>query len=148
MQSHSRELDRGHEAAVIAPEVLRETLSNTGNEAAHARSEDCPVSRVSGPEAKLEGSEQVSEEKTIENAIGQRQCKDNLNDYSTGDTLQKVQKDVKTEQKAINCTSRADQQNEQKLVGDHKLVTSSFTQKTEEKGGCVRMTKKDSARHL
>jgi len=47
---------------------------------------------VSGPEAKLEGSEQVSEEKTIENAIGQRQCKDNLNDYSTGDTLQKVQK--------------------------------------------------------
>ncbi|NP_001376483.1 dynein axonemal assembly factor 1 [Gallus gallus] len=142
MQSHSRELDRGHEAAVIAPEVLRETLSNTGNEAAHARSEDCPVSRVSGPEAKLEGSEQVSEEKTIENAIGQRQCKDNLNDYSTGDTLQKVQKDVKTEQKAINCTSRADQQNEQKLVGDHKLVTSSFTQKTEEKGGCVRMTKK------
>lgn len=47
-------------------------------------------------------------------------------------------KDVKTEQKAINCTSRADQQNEQKLVGDHKLVTSSFTQKTEEKGGCVR----------
>lgn len=53
-----------------------------------------------------------------------------------------MQKDVKTEQKAINCTSRADQQNEQKLVGDHKLVTSSFTQKTEEKGGCVRMTKK------
>ena len=47
---------------------------------------------MSGPEAKLEGSEQVSEEKTIENAIGQRQCKDNLNDYSTGDTLQKVQK--------------------------------------------------------
>lgn len=47
---------------------------------------------MSGPEAKLEGSEQKSEEKTIENAIGQRQSKDSLNDYSTGDTLQKVQK--------------------------------------------------------
>uniref|UniRef100_A0A8C9L7L7 Dynein axonemal assembly factor 1 n=1 Tax=Pavo cristatus TaxID=9049 RepID=A0A8C9L7L7_PAVCR len=51
-------------------------------------------------------------------------------------------KDVKTEEKAINCTSRADQRDEQKLVGDHKSVTSSFSQKTEEKGGCVRMTKK------
>uniref|UniRef100_A0A669R993 Dynein axonemal assembly factor 1 n=1 Tax=Phasianus colchicus TaxID=9054 RepID=A0A669R993_PHACC len=142
MLSHSRDLDGGHEGAVIAPELLGETLSSTGNEAAHARSEGCPVSRVSGPEAKLEGSEQESEEKTIENAIGQRQSKDSLNDYSTGDTLQKVQKDVKTEEKAINCTSRADQRNEQKLVGDHKSVTSSFSQKTEEKGGCVRMTKK------
>ncbi|XP_048814491.1 dynein axonemal assembly factor 1 isoform X3 [Lagopus muta] len=142
MLSRSRDLERGHAGAVIAPEVLRETLSNTGNEAAHALSEGCPVSRESGPEAKLEGSEQESEEKTIENAIGQRQSKDSLNNYSTGDTLQKVQKDVKTEQKAINCTSRADQRDEQKLVGDHKSVTSSFSQKTEEKGGCVRMTKK------
>ncbi|XP_042742093.1 dynein axonemal assembly factor 1 isoform X1 [Lagopus leucura] len=95
MLSRSRDLERGHAGAVIAPEVLRETLSNTGNEAAHALSEGCPVSR-----------------------------------------------DVKTEQKAINCTSRADQRDEQKLVGDHKSVTSSFSQKTEEKGGCVRMTKK------
>ncbi|XP_042690637.1 dynein axonemal assembly factor 1 isoform X1 [Centrocercus urophasianus] len=142
MLSRSRDLERGHAGAVIAPEVLRETLSNTGNEAAHALSEGCPVSRESGPEAKLEGSEQESEEKTIENAIGQRQSKDSLNNYSTGDTLQKVQKDVKTEQKAINCTSRADQRDEQKLVGVHKSVTSSFSQKTEEKGGCVRMTKK------
>ncbi|XP_068267595.1 dynein axonemal assembly factor 1 isoform X2 [Nyctibius grandis] len=38
--------------------------------------------------------------------------------------------------------SRADQQNEQKSDGDHKSVTSSFSQKTEEKRGCVRMTKK------
>ncbi|XP_019475355.1 dynein assembly factor 1, axonemal [Meleagris gallopavo] len=142
MLSNSRDLDRGHEGAVIVPEVLGETVSNNGNEAAHALSEGCPLSRVSGPEAKLEGSEQKSEEKTIENAIGQRQSKDSLNDYSTGDTLQKVQKDVKTEEKAITCTSRADQRNEQKLVDDHKSVISSFSQKTEEKGGCVRMTKK------
>ncbi|XP_072202264.1 dynein axonemal assembly factor 1 isoform X2 [Excalfactoria chinensis] len=140
MQSHSRELDRGHKGAVIAPEVLGETVSNAGNEAAHAQSEGCPVSR--GPEAKLEGSEQESEEKTIENAIGQSQRKDSLNDYSTGDTLQKVQKGVKTEDKAINCTSKAYQRDEQKLVGDHKSVTSSFSPKTEEKGGRVRMTKK------
>uniref|UniRef100_A0A8C2Y4W2 Dynein axonemal assembly factor 1 n=1 Tax=Coturnix japonica TaxID=93934 RepID=A0A8C2Y4W2_COTJA len=140
MQSDSRELDRGHKGAVIAPEVLGETVSNAGNEAAPARSEGCPVSR--GPEVKLEGSDKESEEKAIENAIGQSQCEDSLNDYSTGDTLQKVQKGVKTEDKAIDCTSRAYQRNEQKLVGDHKSVTSSFGLKTEEKGGCVRMTKK------
>ncbi|XP_065590350.1 LOW QUALITY PROTEIN: dynein axonemal assembly factor 1-like, partial [Cyrtonyx montezumae] len=81
--------------ADIAPEVLGETLSNSGNEAAHAQSEDSPVSR-----------------------------------------------DVKSEEKAINCMSRTDQWNEQKSVGDHKSVTSSFSQKTEEKGCCVRMTKK------
>ncbi|KAM6064618.1 dynein axonemal assembly factor 1 isoform 3-T3 [Theristicus caerulescens] len=53
-----------------------------------------------------------------------------------------VNTDVKTQEKAINCMSRADQQYEQKSDGDHKLVTSSFSQKTEEKRGCVRMTKK------
>ncbi|XP_021264299.1 dynein assembly factor 1, axonemal isoform X2 [Numida meleagris] len=142
MQSRSRKLDRSLEGAIIAPEVLGETLSNTGNQAAHAQSEGGPVSRVSGPEAQLQGSEQESEEKTVENAITQRQSKDSLNDYSTGDTLQKVQKDVETEEKAISCTSRTDQRNEQKFVGDHKSVTSSLSQKTEEKGGCVRMTKK------
>ncbi|XP_076205482.1 dynein axonemal assembly factor 1 isoform X1 [Aptenodytes patagonicus] len=53
-----------------------------------------------------------------------------------------VDTDVKTQEKAINCMSRADQQNEQKSDGDHKSVTSSFSQRTEEKRGCVRMTKK------
>uniref|UniRef100_A0A8B9D3F6 Dynein axonemal assembly factor 1 n=1 Tax=Anser brachyrhynchus TaxID=132585 RepID=A0A8B9D3F6_9AVES len=51
-------------------------------------------------------------------------------------------KDVKTQEKAFNCMSRTDQQNEQKSDGDHKSVTSSFSQRTEENGGCVRMTKK------
>ncbi|NWR56666.1 DAAF1 factor, partial [Bucorvus abyssinicus] len=49
---------------------------------------------------------------------------------------------VKTQEKAINCVSRADQQSEQKSDGDHTSVTSSFSQRTEEKRGCVRMTKK------
>lgn len=40
----------------------------------------------------LEGAEQESEEKNIENAINQRQSKDSLNEYSTGDTFQRVQK--------------------------------------------------------
>ncbi|XP_075622084.1 dynein axonemal assembly factor 1 isoform X2 [Balearica regulorum gibbericeps] len=53
-----------------------------------------------------------------------------------------VSTDVKTQEKAINCMSRADQQNEQKSDGDHQSVTSSFRQRTEEKRGCVRMTKK------
>ncbi|XP_064315375.1 dynein axonemal assembly factor 1 isoform X5 [Phalacrocorax carbo] len=38
--------------------------------------------------------------------------------------------------------SRADQQNAQKSDGDHKSATSSFSQRTEEKRGSVRMTKK------
>ncbi|XP_069649835.1 dynein axonemal assembly factor 1 isoform X3 [Haliaeetus albicilla] len=53
-----------------------------------------------------------------------------------------VNKDVKTQEKAVNCMSREDQQNEQKSDGDHTSVTSSFNQRPEEKRGCVRMTKK------
>ncbi|KAF1500968.1 Dynein assembly factor 1, axonemal, partial [Megadyptes antipodes antipodes] len=94
---------------------------------------------VSGIQVQLEGAEQESEEKSVENAINQRRSKDSLIEYSTGDTVQRVQKD---QFKAINCMSRADQQNEQKSDGDHKSVTSSFSQRTEEKRGCVRMTKK------
>ncbi|NXK06874.1 DAAF1 factor, partial [Herpetotheres cachinnans] len=93
-------------------------------------------------QAQLEGAEQESEEKSIENAINQRQSTGSLNEYSTGDTFRRVQKGVKTQEKAINGMSRADQQNEQKSDGDHKSVTSSFSQRTEEKRGCVRMTKK------
>ncbi|NWI25370.1 DAAF1 factor, partial [Sula dactylatra] len=96
---------------------------------------------MSGIQVQLEGAEQESE-KSIENAINQRQSKDSLNGYSAEDTFQRVQKDVKTQEKAINCMSRADQQNGQKSDGDHKLATSSFSQRTEEKRGCVRMTKK------
>ncbi|NXE23024.1 DAAF1 factor, partial [Ardeotis kori] len=90
----------------------------------------------------LEGAEQESEEKSIENAINQRPSKDSLNEYSTGDTFQRVEKDVKTQEKAVSCMSRADEQNEQNSNGDHKWVTSSFSQRTEERRGCVRMTKK------
>ncbi|NXC12483.1 DAAF1 factor, partial [Corythaeola cristata] len=85
----------------------------------------------------LEGVEQDSEEKSTENAVNQRESKDSLNEYSTGDTFRRVQKDGKTQEKAINCMSRADQQNEQKSDGDHKSVTSSFGQRTEEKRSCV-----------
>ncbi|NXE80629.1 DAAF1 factor, partial [Cochlearius cochlearius] len=97
---------------------------------------------VSGIQVQLEGAEQDSEEKNTANAINQRQSKDSLNEYSTGDTFRRAQKDVKTQEKAINGTSRADQQNGQKSDGDHKSVTSSFSQRTEGKMGCVRMTKK------
>ncbi|NXG75870.1 DAAF1 factor, partial [Baryphthengus martii] len=50
--------------------------------------------------------------------------------------------DVKTLEKSINWMSRADQQSEQRSDDDHKSVTSSFNQRTEEKRGCVRMTKR------
>lgn len=40
----------------------------------------------------LEGGEQESEEKSVENAINQRQSKGSLNEYSTGDTVQRGQK--------------------------------------------------------
>ena len=40
----------------------------------------------------LEGAEQESEEKSIENAVNQRQSKDSLNECSTGDTFRRLQK--------------------------------------------------------
>ncbi|KAM6118097.1 dynein axonemal assembly factor 1 [Pterocles gutturalis] len=96
-----------------------------------------------GQQVQLEAStEQDSEEKSFENAVNQRQPKGSLNEHGTGDTSQRVQKDVKTQDKAVNCMSRADQQNEQKSGSDHKSGTSSFYQRTEEKRDGVRMTKK------
>ncbi|NXS68572.1 DAAF1 factor, partial [Pandion haliaetus] len=80
--------------------------------------------------------------KSIENTINQRQSKVSLKEYSTRHSFQRVQKDVKTQEKAINCMSREDQQNDQRSDGDHKSVTSLFNQGAEEKRGCVRMTKK------
>ncbi|XP_061863558.1 dynein axonemal assembly factor 1 isoform X2 [Colius striatus] len=53
-----------------------------------------------------------------------------------------VNTDVGTQEKDINCIPRVDEQNEQKSDGGHKSVTRSFKQRTEEKRGCVRMTKK------
>ncbi|XP_064016537.1 LOW QUALITY PROTEIN: dynein axonemal assembly factor 1 [Pogoniulus pusillus] len=82
-------------------------------------------------------AEQESEEKSTENAVNRRQLKDNVDGYST--TFHRVQKDVKTQEKAI---SRADQQSEQKSAGDGKSLTTSLSQRTEEKSGRVRMTKK------
>ncbi|NXQ06851.1 DAAF1 factor, partial [Vidua macroura] len=51
-------------------------------------------------------------------------------------------KAVKTQEKEVNCTSSADQQNEQKSGIDQKSGTSSSSQRTEAKRGSVRMTKK------
>ncbi|NWX58082.1 DAAF1 factor, partial [Promerops cafer] len=53
-----------------------------------------------------------------------------------------IYKAVKTQENEVNCMSRADQQNEQKSGIDQKSGTSSSSQRTEEKRGCVRMTKK------
>ncbi|NXW63160.1 DAAF1 factor, partial [Eurystomus gularis] len=97
---------------------------------------------VSGLHMQPEGAEQESEEKSTENAINQRQPKDSVNEYCARETFQRVQKDVKTQEEAVNCMSGSDQQSEQKSSGHPKSVTSSFSQRTEEKRGCVRMTKK------
>ncbi|NXQ11171.1 DAAF1 factor, partial [Peucedramus taeniatus] len=51
-------------------------------------------------------------------------------------------KAVKTQEKEVNGVSRVDQQNEQKSGIDQKSGTSSSSQRTEEKRGSVRMTKK------
>lgn len=139
MQAQNGDSDTGLRGEVVAQGVVGESPNSTGHDTTHTEHEGNAVS--TGLQAQLDGEEQESE-KTIGNAITQTQSKDNLNEYSTGDTLERVQKDVKTQEKAFNCMSRADQQNEQKSDGDHKSVTSSFSQRTEEKGGCVRMTKK------
>ncbi|NXO60671.1 DAAF1 factor, partial [Aramus guarauna] len=138
MQSQNGDLDKG----LAAQEVSGESVNDTRNEATRTENEGNSVSTVYGQQVQLEGAEQESEEKSMENAINQKQSEDSLSKHSTGDTFRRVQKDVKTQEKAINCMSRADQQNEQKSDGDHKSVTSSFRQRTGEKSGCVRMTKK------
>ncbi|NXD48688.1 DAAF1 factor, partial [Corvus moneduloides] len=53
-----------------------------------------------------------------------------------------IYKAIKTQEKEVNCMSRTDQQNEQKSGTDQKSGTSSSSQRTEEKRGSVRMTKK------
>ncbi|KAM6057709.1 dynein axonemal assembly factor 1 isoform 1-T1 [Chlamydotis macqueenii] len=142
MQSQNGDSDKGLAGEVTAQEVSGEAVNDSRNEAAQTENEGNSVDAVSRIQVELEGAEQESEEKSIENAINQRQSKDSLNEYSTGDTFRRVEKDVKTQEKAVSCMSRADQQNEQNSDGDHKWVTSSFSQRTEEKRGCVRMTKK------
>ncbi|NXA99515.1 DAAF1 factor, partial [Cnemophilus loriae] len=86
-----------------------------------------------GLQVQVESPGQVSEERNTEIAINQRQCKD---------IFQGAQKAVKTQEKEVNCMSRADQQNEEKSGIDQKSGTSSSSQRTEEKRGSVRMTKK------
>ncbi|NXP18227.1 DAAF1 factor, partial [Scytalopus superciliaris] len=95
-----------------------------------------------GLQVQLEGPEQEPEEKTVEITVNQRQCKDSLNECSSADTSQGVQKDIKTQEKAVNCMSRAGQQTEQKSDVDDKCVTNSSSQRTADKRGSVRMTKK------
>ncbi|NXO92419.1 DAAF1 factor, partial [Certhia brachydactyla] len=53
-----------------------------------------------------------------------------------------IYKAVKTQEQEVNGMPRADEQNEQKSGIDQKSGTSSSSQKTEEKRGSVRMTKK------
>ncbi|XP_059681023.1 dynein axonemal assembly factor 1 [Gavia stellata] len=142
MESQNGDPDKGLGGEVTAQEASGESVNDTRNEATQTENEDNSVNTVSGIEVQLEGAEQESEKKSMENTINQWQSKESLNEYSTGDTFRRVQKGVKTQEKAINCMSRADQQNERISDGDHKSVTGSFSQKTEEKRGCVRMTKK------
>ncbi|XP_069649834.1 dynein axonemal assembly factor 1 isoform X2 [Haliaeetus albicilla] len=142
MQSQIGDWDEGLGREVAPQEASGESLNDTRNEGAQTENEGNSVNKVYRLQVQLEGAEQESEEKSIENVINQEQSKDSLNAYSTGDSFQRVQKDVKTQEKAVNCMSREDQQNEQKSDGDHTSVTSSFNQRPEEKRGCVRMTKK------
>ncbi|XP_065497247.1 dynein axonemal assembly factor 1 [Caloenas nicobarica] len=132
MESQVGDSDKGLGGEVLVQEGSEESVNDT-----QAENEGDSVHAVYRLKVQLEGAEQESEEKSTENAINQRQSKE----YSTGDTFQEVQKDVKIQDKAISYTSRAEP-NEQKSDGDCKSVTSSFSQRTEEKRSGVRMTKK------
>ncbi|OPJ78138.1 dynein assembly factor 1, axonemal [Patagioenas fasciata monilis] len=124
--------DKGLGGEVLVQEGSEESVNDI-----RAENEGNSVHAAYRLKVQLEGGEQEFEEKSTENAINQGQSKE----YSTGDTFQGVQKDVKIQDKAISCTSRAEP-NEQKSDGDCKSVTSSFSQRTEEKRAGVRMTKK------
>ncbi|XP_071670301.1 dynein axonemal assembly factor 1 isoform X3 [Patagioenas fasciata] len=71
----------------------------------------------------------------------QEGSEESVNDIRAENEGNSVHADVKIQDKAISCTSRAEP-NEQKSDGDCKSVTSSFSQRTEEKRAGVRMTKK------
>ncbi|KAM9374290.1 dynein axonemal assembly factor 1 [Phaethornis superciliosus] len=131
MQPQNGVSNKGLEEEVTVQEVSGEAVNDTSAEAARTENE--------GSCGSTECAEQESEEKNTENAINQRQSKTGLTEYSTGDTFQRMQKDVKAQEKAMSST---DKQNERKSNGDHKSVTSLVNQSTEEKRGCVRMTKK------
>ncbi|XP_062442382.1 dynein axonemal assembly factor 1 isoform X2 [Rhea pennata] len=139
MQPQYGAAERGLGGEAPGQETSGESLNDTRNEATQTESED--NSEKTELQVQLEGAEKESEEKITEHVINQRQPEDILNEYSTGDTL-RVQNDIKTQEKAVSCISRTHQHNEQKPDGDHKSVTSSFSQKTEEKENGVRMTKK------
>ncbi|KAJ7408979.1 Dynein assembly factor 1, axonemal [Willisornis vidua] len=132
----------GGDGEGAAPGAPLDTGTGTDSGAAPAGPADSAARTVHGLQVQLEGPKEDSEEKKIEITINQRQCKDSLNECRSADTSQGVQKDVKTQEKAINCVSRADQQNEQKSDVDLKSVTSSSNQRAGDKRGSVRMTKK------
>ncbi|XP_005504945.2 dynein axonemal assembly factor 1 isoform X2 [Columba livia] len=132
MESQVGDSEKGLGGEVLVQEGSEESVNDIRKE-----NEGNSVHAAYRLKVQLEGGEQESEEKSTENAINQRQTKE----YSTGDTFQGVQKDVKIQGKVISCTSRA-QPNEQKSDGDCKSVTSSLSQRTEEKRAGVRMTKK------
>ncbi|XP_010209281.1 PREDICTED: dynein assembly factor 1, axonemal [Tinamus guttatus] len=117
-----------------------EALNGTKNEATQTENVESPGETVSELQVQVEGAEKESEEKIMEDVINQKQPEDILNEYSTGDTI-RVQNGKLVEDKSSSM-SGTHQQNEQKPDGDHKSVTSSFSQKKEEKDGCIRMTKK------
>ncbi|KAM6253222.1 dynein axonemal assembly factor 1 isoform 2-T2 [Porphyrio hochstetteri] len=138
MQSSSGDWDRslgGGAAAVpgVSPDGPKKEVAQTENEGSSPNT-------GYGLQVQLEGADQEPEEKSIENAVSQRQSKDSLTENSTRDTFQRVQKDGETQEKAMDCMSTARQQNEQKSDGDHKWITSPS--RPEEKRGCIRMTKK------
>ncbi|XP_027502688.1 dynein assembly factor 1, axonemal isoform X1 [Corapipo altera] len=129
--------ERADGGEVTAPEAAEAPPGDPTAGAAPSEREGSAGSTV-----QLEGPEQDSEEKNTEIAVNQRQHKDSVNECSSADTFQGVQKDVKTQEKAINCMSRANQQNEQKSGVDQESATSSSSQRRAEKRGSVRMTKK------
>ncbi|XP_054026092.1 dynein axonemal assembly factor 1 [Dryobates pubescens] len=136
MQSQIEDFNKGLREEVTVQEVSGGSLDGTRIEAAPTESEGSSGSTA----CQRQDEEQESEEKSIETAVTQRQSKDNVDEYST--TFQRDQKDVKTQEKTTSCMSRAEQQSEQKSDGDDKSVTSSLSQRTEEKRSGVRMTKR------
>ncbi|KAJ7421124.1 Dynein assembly factor 1, axonemal [Pitangus sulphuratus] len=137
MEAAAAERDGGGGGEVTAPGA---PPGDGAAGAAPAEREGRAGSAVCGLQVQLEGPEQGSEERNSEIAVNQ--CKDSVKECGSADTFQGLQKDVKTQEKAVNCMSRAGQQNEQKPGVDHESVTSSSRQSTAEKRGSVRMTKK------
>ncbi|XP_075796441.1 dynein axonemal assembly factor 1 isoform X3 [Pelodiscus sinensis] len=134
------DLEKGLKKEVNEHEMSEETPGDCRNEDIQANNENSLVKTELQSQAQ---SVEPEPEEAIKGDVNlQSSSKEILYDYSTGDTTVAIKKDTKSEEKIVYTVPKTYQHNEQQSGGDHKSVTNSSSQKSEENKDCRRMTKK------